>query len=178
MVVPGDEPNRTTAGYTVDEILRDEPVTVVGSTDQVTGRAEITGTTLTSGAFEARVETLVTDNASRDTRARSPEILDAEAHPIATLALAEEVDLGVLPDDGTTTNPAMQVDLTIKGNTVSKDVDVTVLWSGEKLIASGGIAVTWSEVGVQSPDLGFVEVDENGTVDFRVAMENSGHGAG
>ena len=37
-VIPGSEPNLTAAGYTVAEILRGEPVTVVGSTDEVSGR--------------------------------------------------------------------------------------------------------------------------------------------
>lgn len=172
-VVPGDGANRTVAGYTVDEILNGEPVTVVGSTDQVTGRAEISGATLTSAEFETRMDGLATDNGSRDNRARSPEILDATGHPVSTLALAEPADLSSVPADGTTATVPMRVELTIKGTTVPKTVDVTVLHSGGQLIASGAVPVTWSEVGVEAPSLGFVTVDPDGTVDFRVVLEQS-----
>ena len=175
-VVPGSEPNRTTAGYTVDEILNGEPVTVVGSTDEVTGRVEITGSTLTSGTVDVRVGGLVTDNSARDDRARSSEILDAQAHPVATLALTGDVDLAGVPRDGTTATIPVPVELTIKGTTVSATVDVEVLRSGERLLASGAIPVTWSEVGVQAPSLGFVTVAESGTVDFLVVMEHTGTG--
>lgn len=172
-VVPGDGANRTVAGYTVDEILNGEPVTVVGSTDQVTGRAEISGYSLTSAEFETRMDGLATDNSSRDNRARSPEILDAAGHPVSTLTLAAPVDLTSLPSDGTAATLPMNVELTIKGVTVPKTVEVTVLRSGEQLIASGSVPVTWAEVNVQAPSLGFVTVDPDGTVDFRVTLEKN-----
>ena len=173
-VIPGSGSNRTTAGYTVDEILNGEPVTVVGSTGEVTGRIEIAGSTLTSGSYDVRVGDLATDNSARDNRARSPEILDADGHPVATLDLTGEVDLAGLPSDGTTATIPMPVELTIKDTTVPATVDVDVLRTGEHLIASASIPVTWSEVGVQAPSLGFVTVAESGTVDFLVVMENSG----
>ncbi len=170
VVVPGEEPNRTVAGYTVDEILRGEPVTVVGSTEQVAGRVRIDDTLLTSAEFETRMGAVATDNSSRDSRARSPEILDAEGHPVSTLALAEPVDLSGLPGDGTASTLPMTVELTIKGVPVRKTVPVTVLRSGEQLIASGAIPVTWSEFDITAPSLGFVTVDPAGTVDFRVTL--------
>ncbi|MBB1030299.1 YceI family protein [Dietzia sp. SLG310A2-38A2] len=170
VVVPGSEPNETAAGYTVDEILRGEPVTVVGSTSQVTGEATISESTLDTAEFEVRIEGIATDIGQRDSRARSPEILDAQAHPSATLALAAPVDLTSTPSDGTTVTIPMEVDLTIKGTTVRKPVEVTVLRSGEELIASGAVPVTWTEVGVEPPSLGFVTVDPTGTIDFLVNL--------
>ncbi|MFN3601695.1 MAG: YceI family protein [Dietzia sp.] len=170
VVVPGSEPNETAAGYTVDEILRGEPVTVVGSTSQVTGEASISESILESAEFEVRIEGIATDIEQRDNRARSPEILDAQAHPSAMLAVAEPVELASTPSDGTTTTIPMEVDLTIKGTTVRRTVDVTVLRSGEELIASGAVPVTWTEVGVEPPSLGFVTVDPTGTIDFLVNL--------
>ncbi|MEH6819731.1 YceI family protein [Dietzia psychralcaliphila] len=170
VVVPGSEPNETAAGYTVDEILRGEPVTVVGSTGQVTGEASISDSELEAAEFEVRIEGIATDIEQRDTRARSPEILDAEAHPSATLTLAAPVELASTPSDGTTTTIPMEVDLTIKGTTERTSVDVTVLRSGEVLIASGAVPVTWTEFGVEPPSLGFVTVDPTGTVDFLVNL--------
>ncbi|UVE95100.1 YceI family protein [Dietzia sp. B32] len=172
-VVPGTPPNGTVAGYTVDEVLRGEPVTVVGTTGQVDGEVIITGRILESGGFEVRMDGLETDISARDNRARSADILDADGHPVSTLTLAEPVDLAGLPGDGTTSTVPMLVDLTIKGTTVRRQAEVTVLRAGDQLIASGRVPVTWTEVGVQPPSLGFVTVSPDGTVDFRVVLEKS-----
>lgn len=172
-VVPGAPPNGTVAGYTVDEVLRGEEVTVVGTTGQVTGEIDINDRMLRSGSFRVRMDGLGTDIGARDDMARSAEILDAEGHPVSTLTVAEPVDLAGVPDDGTTATVPVLVDLTIKGTTVRTPVDVTVLRSGEQLIASGSVPLTWTEVGVEPPSLGFVTVAPDGTVDFRVVLEKS-----
>jgi polyisoprenoid-binding protein YceI len=172
-VVPGEEPNRTAAGYTVDEILRGEPVTVVGSTDQVTGEAALSDSTLERASFEVQVASIATDIGNRDNQFRGPNVLDAAAHPVATLEVTEPVDLASVPGDGSTATVPMTVDLTVKGTTVSKPVEVTVLRSGERLIASGAVPMTWTEVGVTAPDLGFVTVDPTGTIDFLVTLEKA-----
>ncbi len=53
-------------------------------------------------------------------------------------------------------------------------VDIDVLRSGDDLIASGSIPVTWTDFGgVTPPSLGFVTVDGNGTVDFLVSFARS-----
>lgn len=103
--------------------------------------------------------------------ARPAGILGAECHPVSTLTLAEPVDLTGLSDDGTTEVVPMLVDLTIKGATVRTPVDVTVLRSGDRLIASGSVPLTWTEGGVQPPILGFMTVAPEETVGFRVVPE-------
>ncbi len=170
-VVPGEPPNTTAAGYTVDEILRGEPVTVVGSTDQVAGEARIVDNTLTEARFEVQVADIATDSRNRDSQFRGEDIADASTHPTATIVLAEPAGPAEIPDDGSTTTIPTQVDLTLKGTTVRKPVDVTVLRSGERLIASGAIAMEWTEVGVEPPNLGFVSVEPTGTIDFLVSLE-------
>jgi len=47
---------------------------------------------------------------------------------------------------------------------------VTVFRSGESLIASGAVPMTWTEVGVTPPSLGFVTVGPDGTIDFLVSL--------
>ncbi|MDV8001776.1 YceI family protein [Rhodococcus sp. IEGM 1408] len=170
VVVPGAEPNLTAAGYTVKEVLRGEPVTVVGTTNKVTGEAVISDTSLESADFQVEVAGVGTDIRQRDDQAHSPSILDAAAYPLATLALARPVDMADLPADGTPATVPMQVDLTVKGTTVSKTVEVTVLRSGEQVIASGSVPMTWAEVGVEPPSLGFVTVEPTGTIDFLVSL--------
>lgn len=170
VVIPGTEPNLTTAGYTVREVLRGEPVTVVGSTNRVTGQAVISDTTLQSAEFRVEVAGVATDIYQRDERLRSQTILDVAAHPVATLTLARPVDGRSFPDDGTPTTTPMEVDLMIKGTTVRKTIGVTILRSGERLIASGSAPLTWTEVGVEPPSLGFVTVEPTGTIDFLVSL--------
>lgn len=171
VVVPGTEPNATAAGYTVNEVLRGEPVTVVGSTDQVSGEVTIADETLESAEFEVQVADVSTDIEQRDNRAREADILDTATHPTAGLTVTEPVDLADVPADGTTTTIPMNVDLTVKGTTTSTPIEVTVLRSGDQLIASGAVPVSWTEVGVEPPSLGFVTVEPTGTIDFLVSLE-------
>lgn len=170
VVIPGTAPNLTSAGYTVNEVLRGEPVTVVGSTNRVTGEAAVSDTTLESAEFQVEVVGVATDISQRDERLRSQTILDVAAHPVATLTVARSVDGRSFPVDGTPTTTPMEVDLTIKDTTVRKTVEVTVLRSGERLIASGSVPMSWSEVGVEPPSLGFVTVEPTGTIDFLVSL--------
>lgn len=63
--------------------------------------------------------------------------------------------------------------LTLKGQSRPVTVDIDVLRSGDDLIASGSIPVTWTDFGVTPPSLGFVTVDGNGTVDFLLSFARS-----
>ncbi|RDI16933.1 hypothetical protein DEU38_12461 [Rhodococcus sp. AG1013] len=48
-----------------------------------------------------------------------------------------------------------------------------VLHTGDKLVASGSVPVTWSDYGITPPSLGFVTVDDAGTVDFLVSLDRA-----
>ena len=58
------------AGYRVDEVLRGEPVTVVGRTQNVSGRATVEGTAVADATIEVDMATVATDSARRSDRAR------------------------------------------------------------------------------------------------------------
>lgn len=166
VVVPGTAPTGPSPAT-----LRGEPVTVVGTTNRVSGEAVIIGGTLETARFEVNMDGLSTDIGARDERARSADILDVSGHPFSTLVVADPVDLGAVPGDGTTAAVPLEVDLTVKDTTLRSPVEVTVLRSGDQLIASGAIPVTWTDLGVEPPSLGFVTVAPDGTVDFRVVLE-------
>ncbi|MEE2061390.1 YceI family protein [Rhodococcus artemisiae] len=169
-VTPGADPNRTAAGYTVHEILRGADVTVVGSTDQVSGTATIDDQSLIAAEVTVRVDGIATDSSQRDGQFRGM-VMDTANHPTATFTLTEPVDLSSLPTDGTlTTVPATGL-LTLRGEERPVTVEVDVLRSGESIVASGSIPTTWSDWGIQPPNLGFVAVDEAGSVDFLITLE-------
>ncbi|WP_127781702.1 YceI family protein [Rhodococcus sp. X156] len=169
-VVAGDERNRTAAGYTVHEILRGASVNVVGTTTSVTGQASITDDTLTTAQFTIQVADVSTDSAQRDSRFTGRDIMDVASHPTATLTVRAPVDLSGVPADGAAATVSVPVQVTIKGTTRDATVPVQVLRSGDTLVASGSVPATWTDFGVQPPNLGFVSVDPTGTIDFLVSL--------
>ncbi len=97
--------------------------------------------------------------------------MDTDAYPTATFVLADPVDLSALPTDGTTATLPVTGTLTLKDRSLPVTVDVEVLRSGAELVASGSVPVTWSDFGGSSPpSLGFVTVDDRGSVDFLVSF--------
>lgn len=168
-ITPGSSTNRTAAGYTVHEVLRGADVTVVGSTDQVAGSATIEADKLTAADVTVRVAAITTDSSQRDGQFRG-RVMDTDAYPTATFVLADPVDLSALPTDGTTATLPVTGTLTLKDRSLPVTVDVEVLRSGAELVASGSVPVTWSDFGVEPPSLGFVTVDDRGSVDFLVSF--------
>lgn len=171
-VAAGAEPNRTAAGYTVHEILRGADVTVVGSTDQVSGTATIESETLTAAEVEVQVAAVTTDSSQRDGQFRD-RVMDTANHPTATFVLTEPVDLSSLPTDGTAATVPATGTLSLRGEERPATVDVEVLRTGGVIVASGSIPTTWSDYGVEPPSLGFVTVDDAGSVDFLVTLERN-----
>ncbi|MFD4265682.1 YceI family protein [Rhodococcus sp. NPDC058481] len=168
-VDPGTAPNQSAAGYTVHEILNGASVTVVGSTGEVSGSATVEADKLTAAEITVQVASITTDNTRRDGQFTG-NVMSASNFPTATFTLDGPVDLSGLPLDGTTATVTATGTLTLKGAARPVAVDLEVLRSGESLIASGGIPVTWTDFGVQPPSLGFVTVDGSGTVDFLVSL--------
>lgn len=171
-ITPGSATNRTAAGYTVHEILRGADVTVVGSTDQVAGAATIEADKLTAAEVTVQVAGITTDSSQRDGQFRG-RVMDTGTYPTATFVLADPVDLSGVPTDGTTATLPVTGTLTLKDRSLPVTVDVEVLRTGAELVASGSVPVTWSDFGVEAPSLGFVTVDDRGSVDFLVSFAKS-----
>lgn len=169
VVTTGSGANETAAGYTVSEILNGARVTVVGTTGQVSGAVSISERKMTAAEVVVQVADIATDNSRRDNQFRG-NVMDAAAFPTATFTLDAPVDLASLPTDGTPATVRATGALTLKGQSRPVSVDVKVLHSGDTLIASGSVPVTWSDYGLTPPSLGFVTVDGNGTVDFLVSL--------
>ncbi|SEK59686.1 YceI family protein [Rhodococcus maanshanensis] len=172
VVDAGLPPNETAAGYTVHEILNGASVTVVGSTGEVSGSATVEAEKLTAGEITVQVASIATDDPRRDGQFDT-RVMSTGEFPTATFVVDGPVDLSGLPRDGTTGTVTATGTLTIKGVARPVTVDVEVLRSGDSLVASGSIPVTWTDFGVQPPSLGFVTVDGSGTVDFLVSLRRA-----
>ena len=155
------------AGYRVDEVLRGENVTVVGRTEKVTGSATVEAGRLTAGQVDVDLASVTTDSDRRDSYFTSKAI-DTAAHPTATFRLTEPVELGEV---GSTpgTVPATG-ELTVNGKTVPVNAQLQVARDGDGLAVAGSVPLTWTDVGVEPPSLGFVQVADSGSIEFRLDM--------
>ncbi len=52
--------------------------------------------------------------------------------------------------------------------------DLQIGLDGDGVAVSGTVPITFSDFGVQAPDLGFVKVDDAGAVEFLVHATHSG----
>ncbi|MFF3065137.1 YceI family protein [Oerskovia sp. NPDC057915] len=157
------------AGYRVDEVLSGQDVTVVGRTSDVRGEVTVEGGVLTAASIEVDMTTIETDDSGRDRQFLR--ILDTGEHPTATFVLTTPVDLSGLAT-GTATVQATGT-LTIKGvpHEVTATLEARTTGSGAQV--SGSIPVTFSDYGVAAPNLGFVQVDDAGTVEMLLELTPS-----
>ena len=153
----------STAGYRVDEVLNGADVTVAGTTDQVTGSVEVEAGALTSADVTVDVASIATDNGRRDAYFRE-NIMDVATHPTATFAVREPVELPEL--SGAPVTVPVAGELTVVGQTRPVQVDFSVVRTPQGVDVSGAIPVTFTDFGIEPPNLGFVRVADQGAVEF------------
>lgn len=154
------------AGYRVHEVLNGNDVQVTGRTDSVTGTATVDGSSISAAELTVQVGDIATDSAQRDSYFRDS-ALDTSAFPTAVFELTEPVADAVPTGDGTTTVRATG-DLTLHGVTKRVTATLQVGLNGDGVDVTGTIPITFSDFGVQAPSLGFVKVDDSGSVEFQV----------
>lgn len=154
------------AGYRVHEVLNGSDVTVTGRTDSVTGSATVAGTSITAATITVQVADIATDSAQRDSYFRDS-ALDVSAFPQATFTLTEPV-ADAVPSGSATTEVQATGTLTLHGVTKPVRATLQVGLNGDGVDVSGSVPITFSDFGVQAPDLGFVKVDDSGAVEFLV----------
>lgn len=153
------------AGYRVDEVLQGEDVTVTGRTEDVTGQVTIAEGQVTEANVEVKVATIATDSDRRDDYFRGTAI-QAEQFPTATFELTAPATL----EDGAT-EVELVGDLTVRGETRPATVDAEVGGDGTgSLQVVGSVPVTFADFGIEAPNLGFVRVEDSGTVEFSLAL--------
>lgn len=152
------------AGYRVDEVLNGQDVTVTGRTEDVTGSATIADGALTTGTIEVDLTTVATDETSRDAYFRS-EALNTSEFPTATFELTGPVEVVA---DGS--DLELVGDLTLHGVTQQVTVTAQAGPSGDGLQVVGSAPITFADFDVQAPDLGFVVVEDAGSIEFSLEL--------
>lgn len=168
-VVEGSE-----AGYRVDEVLNGTDVTVTGRTDQVEGTVESDGTALTAATVTVDVASIATDEPARDSYFRETAMQTA-SHPDATFELTQAVASEETPTVGGVQTVTATGLLTMHGvtNEVTADIQVQFTDAEGGVRIAGSIPVTFSDYGVEAPSLGFVTVEDAGSVEFDLTLERS-----
>ena len=146
------------ARFVIDEVLRGEPTTVVGRTDQIDGSisVQLNPGAVTVGEFVINVRTIRTDNEIRDRSIRTlilqsnrDEFEFSTFRPTQVDGVPERIDFGD------------RLDLTITGDLTVRDVTRTVSFdasleiaSEERLTGTATTTVTWDQFGITIPYVG------------------------
>ncbi|MGP6174500.1 YceI family protein [Corynebacterium sp. A21] len=152
------------AGYRVDEVLNGSEGTVTGRTGDISGSLTVAEQELTATELTLQIESITTDSSRRDNYFRTTAI-DSSQHPEATFTLTEPVDLSTAAVSGTQTY-SVSGDLTLNGLTRPVTAEVQSAFGEGTAQLVGQIPTTWSDFGVQAPNLGFVAVEDSGFIEF------------
>lgn len=158
------------AGYRVDEVLNGTDVTVTGRTDEVSGSLTVEDLTITAAEFTVDVASIETDSPRRDAYFRDT-ALRADEHPTATFRLTEPVTAAGAPGSGETVSQEFVGELTIAGTTRTVTLTAEARTDGSSADIAGRIPISFADFGVEAPDLGFVSVEPDGFVEFRLVAE-------
>lgn len=159
------------AGYRVDEVLQGNDVTVTGRTTDVTGDLTVDTLSLTAATITVDVASIATDESARDGYFRDT-AMEANDFPTATFTLTEPVTLEA-PVAGVAQTVEATGELTLHGVTqaVSVELQAALTDTGGQVV--GSIPITFSDYEVEAPNLGFVSVEDTGSVEFSLTVEQN-----
>jgi polyisoprenoid-binding protein YceI len=152
------------AGYRVDEVLNGTPVTVNGRTDAVTGDITVAGSQVTKGTMTVDVTKIATDQPPRDAYFQD-EAMETGDFPTATFTLTQPIAADGV-EAGVPATYDVTGDLTLHGVTKSVTAQMQASFTSDGGQIVGSIPITFQDFGVQAPSLGFVTVEDHGSVEF------------
>jgi len=147
--------------FTIDELLRGEPFTVVGATNQVAGDVIVgeteNGTNLEIGTITINARTFRTDSSQRD-GAISRFILNTDNPDNEFITLAPTGVSGVPEriEEGVPYSLEITGDLTISGITKPAVFDATLIRTGSEVSATISATLLRSDFSLVIPDIPFV----------------------
>jgi polyisoprenoid-binding protein YceI len=156
------------AGYRVEEVLQGNDVTVTGRTDEVTGSVTVADGTITAAGIEVDMASVATDQAPRDGYFRD-QAIEVGTYPTATFELTDPAAI-----EPGATSVELTGELTIHGVTQPATFAAEVAGdaAGGTVQVIGSIPITFADFGVEAPDLGFVKVEDEGSIEFSLQLES------
>jgi len=157
------------AGYRVGEVLSGEKGTVVGRTGEVGGQLVVSGGELVRADVTVATGSIRSDSVVRDDAFRR--MLETDVFPNAVFILTEPVDLEGIENRDEPLTVEARGTLTIRDVTEPVTVTLEARRSGDGVQVSGAIPVTFTDYGVHVPELPFVTLDPDGTVEMLLELE-------
>lgn len=157
------------AGYRVEEVLQGADVTVTGRTEEVTGSVTVADGAITAADVEVDVASVATDETRRDDYFRD-QAMEAATYPTAIFELTDPAEL-----ESGATAVELTGELTIHGVTQPATVEAEVAGDaagGGPVQVIGTVPITFTDFGVDAPDLGFVSVEDQGSIEFSLQLES------
>ena len=162
--------NRTSVGFTFNELLPGDERTTSGSTQDVEGKMTIESGALTAGEVTVDMGNIVTDKDVRDENVRR-KILHTEKYPEAKFVLTEPADVSQLPEDGTVGTVTLTGDLTIHGETNQITQEFNALRTGDTVVVHGDVPIKRSDYKVETPEFVAAKIAEDGELNIRLRLE-------
>ncbi|GAB4083858.1 YceI family protein [Myceligenerans cantabricum] len=158
------------AGYRVEEVLQGEDVTVTGRTEEVTGSVTVADDAITAAGIEVDIASVATDEPPRDGYFRDT-AMEVGTFPTATFELTDPAAI-----ESGATAVELAGELTIHGVTQPATVQAEVAGdatTGDVVQVIGSVPITFSDFDVEAPDLGFVSVEDEGSIEFSLQLESA-----
>lgn len=153
------DPDRSQARFTVDEVLRGEPKTVVGTTDQIAGQIAANPTqpsTAQLGQITINARTIATDDSQRNNMIRRW-ILSTDQHEVITFTPTALVGAPASTGYGQPASFQIAGQLTIKDVTRDATFDATVTpVSEDELQGKAVTTIRYGDWNISVPDVPFV----------------------
>lgn len=162
--------NRTSVGFTFNELLPGDERTTSGSTQDVEGKMTIESGVLTAGEVTVDMGNIVTDKDVRDENVRR-KILHTEKYPEAKFVLTEPADVSQLPEDGTVCTVTLTGDLTIHGETNQITQEFNALRTGDTVVVHADVPIKRSDYKVETPEFVAAKIAEDGELNIRLRLE-------
>jgi polyisoprenoid-binding protein YceI len=156
------------AGYRLAEVLSGQPVTVVGRTDQVSGSVTVADGALTAAEVLVDVASVATDESARDAYFRRA--MDTSTFPQAVFRLTGPVEVAAVADAEEGVPVEAPGVLVLRGVERPVTASLVVQRAGEELEVAGSVPLVLADHGLTPPDLGFVTVEPQGTVEVLLRL--------
>lgn len=156
------------AGYRLHETLSGREVTVVGRTEEVTGTVVVAGKELTEARVVVAAGTVATDEGARDAFFRRA--LDTSSHPDAVFELTEPVDVAQLADSAAPLTVTAEGILTLHGVSQPVVAELEAQRTADGVEVVGKVPVVLADYDLPVPDLGWVVVEPEGTIEIRLRL--------
>lgn len=146
---------KSQAKFTIDEILRGKPFTVVGTTNQITGEIAVKDSVITFGTFTINARTLKTDNEQRN-GAIARLILKSEQPENEFITFVPSAPIVIPENTGSEATVQVAGNLTISGVTRPQLFDVTLVVTDDAITGTAKTTIKRSDYNLVIPNIPFV----------------------